>query len=71
MKEILRTNDPVMLSYAESLLREAGMEPVVLDAHASVMDGSVIAVRRRLMAPDDREAEARQLLKDAGIEPKS
>lgn len=71
MKEILRTNDPVMLSYAESLLREAGMDPVVLDAHASVMDGSVIAVRRRLMAPDDREAEARQLLKDAGIEPKS
>lgn len=71
MKEILRTNDPVMLSYAESLLREAEMDPVVLDAHASVMDGSVIAVRRRVMVPDDREAEARRLLKDAGIEPKS
>jgi len=70
VKELLRTNDAVMLSYAEALLREAGLEPVVMDTHASIMDGSVIAVQRRLMTPDDESNQARRILKDAGLEPK-
>ena len=33
MKELLRTNDPVRLSFVEALLAAAGIESVVLDQH--------------------------------------
>ncbi len=63
----MRTNDPVRLNWAETLLREAGLNPIVLDVHASVMDGSVVAIPRRLMVADEEEATARAILKD-GLE---
>jgi Putative prokaryotic signal transducing protein len=65
MKEVLRTNDPVFLSYAEMILREADLHPVVFDQHASVLDGSVIAIQRRLMVLDEEETEARDILTTA------
>jgi hypothetical protein len=67
--ELLRTNDMVLLSFAEALLRDAGVEPIVLDLHASVMDGSVVAIPRRLMAASEDEALARRVLRDAGVGP--
>ncbi len=66
MKEILRSNDVVFLSWADALLRAAGIESVVFDAHASVMDGSISAVQRRMMVADGDHARAKQLLTDAG-----
>jgi hypothetical protein len=68
MVELLRTNDLVLLSFLEALLRDAGIEPVTLDAHASVMDGSVAAIPRRLMARREDASRARRLLEDAGFE---
>jgi len=41
-----------------------------MDAHASVMDGSVIAVQRRLMVLEADQAAARRILKDAALDPK-
>jgi len=64
MQDILRTNDPVRLSYAQALLREAGVDYVLFDVHASVMDGSVIAIPRRLMVADEDADRARQILRD-------
>jgi len=65
--ELLRTNDLVYLSFLEALLRDAGVEPIVLDLHASVMDGSAAAVLRRLMVIDDEVERARSVLATAGI----
>lgn len=65
MKEALRTNDPVALSFAQALLRDAGIPFALLDAHASVMDGSIPLIRQRLMVADDDLQEARAILKDA------
>ena len=67
MRDVLRTNDPVRLSFALALLREAGMNPVVLDEHASVMDGSVVAIPRRVMVADEDVARARAILAE-GLE---
>lgn len=62
MKELLRTNDVVRLSWLQALLSDAGIETFVLDNNASVLDGSVVAIRRRLMVRDlDYEAACKLL----------
>ncbi len=65
MKELLRTNDVVLLSFATALLRDEGMEPVVLDTHTSILEGSIGAIPRRLMVSDGDYDSARVLLDDA------
>ncbi|TQF82045.1 DUF2007 domain-containing protein [Elioraea sp. Yellowstone] len=66
MRELLRTNDTVRLSFLRVLLRDAGIEAVVLDQHMSVLEGSAAAIPRRLMVVEADEARARQVLSEAG-----
>ena len=62
MKEILRTNDAVLLSWSQAVLAECGIDSVVLDMHTSVLEGSIAAIQRRLMVADeDLGAATRQL----------
>jgi hypothetical protein len=65
MKELLRTNDVVLLSFASAVLRDAAIEATVLDTHTSILEGSVGAIPRRLMVADEDFARARVLLDDA------
>ena len=62
MKELLRTNNVVRLSWAQALLRDAGIDSVVLDHHASLVDGSIGAVPRRLMVAERDHDRARALV---------
>jgi Putative prokaryotic signal transducing protein len=62
MKELLRSNDPVLLSWVEALLTDARIGCVVLDAYTSAIEGSILAIPRRLMVGDDDYATARRLL---------
>jgi hypothetical protein len=64
VKEVLRSNDPILLSWAEAVLAEAGMDPVLFDQHASVIEGSITAIERRIMVPDDQADRARRLLEE-------
>ncbi len=66
MRAVLTTNDPVRLSFLTALLRDAGIDCVVLDSHASVMDGSIGAIPRRLAVAEADAARARRILADAG-----
>ena len=66
MKELLRTNDPVRLSFVEALLSAAGIESVVLDQHTSIIEGSIGAIQRRIMVDDRDHGRARLLLREAG-----
>jgi hypothetical protein len=68
MIEILRTNDPVLISFVESLLKEAKINHFVADSNMSILEGSLGILGRRIMVDGDREKEVRQLLIDAGIE---
>jgi hypothetical protein len=68
MRELLRTNDLVKLSWLEALLRDAGVEALVLDGHASVLEGSAIAIPRRLVVVEDDYGTACRVLKEAGEE---
>jgi hypothetical protein len=65
MRAVLRTTDPVVLGYAAHLLSQEGIESVVFDTHASVMDGSLGFLPRRLMVPDEDFARAERLLRAA------
>ncbi len=68
MKEVLRTNDPVLISLARSLLKEAGIETMVFDGHTAILEGSIGAIQARLMVIDDDEAEARGIIADSKID---
>ena len=68
MTELLRTNDMVLLSFAEALLKDAGIVCAVLDQNMSVIEGSLGVLPRRLMVDSDDLDEARRLLVDAGLE---
>lgn len=62
MKEVLRTNDAVLLSWSQAVLEEFGIPTVVLDTHMAILDGSIAAIQRRLMVADeDHGAATRQL----------
>ncbi len=66
MKELLRSNDPVLLSWVQALLTDARIQAVVLDLHTSIIEGSISAIPRRVMVGDDDFARARALI-DAAV----
>jgi hypothetical protein len=65
MRAVLKTNDPVVLTYAADILSQEGIETVVFDTHASVMDGSAGFLPRRLMVLDEDFVRAHTLLRAA------
>jgi len=65
MRAVLKSTDPVVLSYAVNVLSQEGIESVVFDTHASIMDGSMGFLPRRLMVADDDFPRAQALLRDA------
>jgi len=67
MKELLRSNDPVLLSYVSALLEEAGIAFVVLDTNMSIMEGSIGVLPRRVLVEEDAIDRARNLLTEAGV----
>lgn len=67
MIEIMRTNNPVSLSYAESLLKDRGIQCFVADQGMSILEGSLGILQRRLMVESDRADEARMVLREAGL----
>jgi len=65
MRDVLKTNDVVLLNFAEAVLADAGVEAVIFDGHMSVMDGSLGILPRRLMVADEDFARARRVLSDS------
>ncbi|MBW6420928.1 DUF2007 domain-containing protein [Rhizobium sp. XQZ8] len=68
MQEIIRTNDVVVLSLSESLMKDAGIHCLIADQSMSVLEGSLGLLPRRFLVETDRADEARRILKDAGLE---
>ena len=67
MREIVRTNDVVLISAIGALLDGAGIGHMVLDQHMSVLDGSLGFLPRRIVVPDEDFHAARRVLTDAGL----
>jgi hypothetical protein len=67
MRELVRTNDPVLVSAVGALLDGAKIPHMVLDQNMSVLEGSIGILPRRVLVADDQIAAARRLLADAGL----
>lgn len=67
MRELILTTDPVLLSFVQSLMHDAGIEALVFDQHISIVEGSIGVFPRRLMVPEVSWSEAAQLMREAGI----
>jgi Putative prokaryotic signal transducing protein len=68
MHELLRSNDAVLISFAEAMLRQAGIASMVADQHISVIEGSIGAFPRRLLVSADDATSARRVLTEAGLD---
>lgn len=67
MRELVRTNDAVLISAIEALLSGARIAHVVVDQNISVLEGSIGAFPRRILVGADQLDAARRLLTDAGL----
>jgi len=67
MRSLLETNDPVVVSYAEALLRDAGIALHVADVNISMAEGSIGIFPRRMLVAEDQWHAARRILVDAGL----
>ncbi|HEX9881373.1 MAG TPA: DUF2007 domain-containing protein [Hyphomicrobium sp.] len=67
MRDLVTTNDPVLLNYVQVLLEDAGIGVAVFDGNMSAVQGSLGAVQKRLAVPEDNWADARRLLDEAGL----
>ena len=67
MRELVRTNDIVLVSAIGALLDGANIRHVVLDQNMSVLEGSLGMLPRRILVADEQVLRARQLLHDAGM----
>jgi hypothetical protein len=65
MRELLRSNDLVHLSWAQAILAAEGIRCVLLDDHVSGVEGSIGAIPRRLMVEERQLERARRLLRQA------
>ena len=66
MRIVVVSNDLVRLSFLDALLRDAGIDCVLLDRHVSAVEGSIGAIPRRIAVAEADEAQALRVLAEAG-----
>jgi hypothetical protein len=69
MKELLRTNDLVRLSWLQALLADAGIETFILDQNTAAVEGGIVALQRRMMVREEDHRRALAALAAAGEVP--
>ena len=67
MKELLRSNDPVLLSYVSALLEEGDIAFLVADTNMSVLEGSIGVLPRRVLVESEKIGRARNILTEADL----
>jgi hypothetical protein len=67
VRELVRTNDIVLVSAIGALLDGANIHHLVLDQNMSIIEGSLGVLPRRILVHEDDNRAARQILRDAGL----
>ena len=63
MKELVRSNDPVFLSWLKAMLEDAGIACVVFDQFTSAAEGSIGALPRRVMVHENDFVRAQRIMR--------
>lgn len=66
-RELVRTNDPVLVSAVQALLNAAYIPHLLLDQNMSVLEGSIGILPRRIVVNECCIDDARRLLREAGL----
>jgi Putative prokaryotic signal transducing protein len=66
-RELVRTNDPVLVSAVQALLKAAYIPHLLLDQNMSVLEGSIGILPRRIVVNECCIDAARRLLREAGL----
>jgi hypothetical protein len=67
VRELVRTNDAVLISAIEALLKSADIGHLIVDQNMSVLEGSIGIFPRRILVDTDEFQAARRLLTEAGF----
>ena len=67
MKELLRSNDAVLISFIDALLKDVDIPHFVADSHMSILDGSLGVLPRRVLVDAEHLEQARRILRDADL----
>jgi hypothetical protein len=67
VRELVRTNNLVLISAIEALLKGADIDHMIVDQNMSVMEGSIGIFPRRILVDEDQMQAARRLLSEAGL----
>ncbi len=65
LRELVRTNDIVLVSAIGALLDGANIHHLVLDQNMSIIEGSLGILPRRILVHEEDNRAARQILTDA------
>ena len=68
MREVMRTNNMVTLSFVEATFAGEGIEHFVADRNMSMMEGQIGAFPRRVLVPEAVLERARAVLREVGLE---
>ena len=64
MKELIRTNDLILIAQIQSILNDADIKSELLDSHASIMEGSINAIQKRIVVSNNDFIRSRKLIQD-------
>ncbi len=67
MEELMRTNNPVTLSYVQVLLTDGEIVHFVADQNMSIAEGSIGILSRRIMVDGSKLLQARRIVEEAGL----
>ena len=66
MIEVLSSNDPVRISFAQAVLKEADIHAVTLDENTSALFGGALPwIKRRILVADEDRSRAQYALAQA------
>ena len=64
MKELIRTNDLILISRIRNVLEEEFIQYDLLDNHASIIEGSINAIQKRIVVSDDDLKYSQKLIQN-------
>ena len=62
MKELIRTNDLILISRIQSLLDYAAIHYEILDIHTSIVEGSINAIQKRIIVFNNDIERSKKLI---------